>query len=110
MAKAGFGAIDGFARAQPVASAPQATSQTAAPPERKQQPEAPASSGLAMRGFSAQSRQTVEPSTTKDFYRAAPTSAAPTDSAAAVAPAVAKSEPKPEPAKPAGKDVYKPWG
>lgn len=105
MGKAGFGAIDGFARAQPVASAPQATPQTAAPPERKQQPEAPASSSLVMRGFSAQSRQTVEPSTTKDFYRAAPASAAPTASVPEVAPATAKSEPT----KPAGRDVYKPW-
>ncbi|RYZ14251.1 MAG: hypothetical protein EON61_04300 [Alphaproteobacteria bacterium] len=110
MAKAGFGAIDGFARAQPAGSAPQAVPQTAAPPERKPQPEAPASSGLIMRRFSAQSRQTVEPSTTKDFYRAAPTNAAPTAAAPEVAPAVAKSEPKPEPAKPAGRDVYKPWG
>ena len=106
MAKAGFGAIDGFARAQPAASAPQARPQT----ERKPQPETPASSGLVMRGFSAQSRQTVESSTTKDFYREAPASATPAASAPEVATAATKNEPKPEPAKPVGTDVYKPWG
>lgn len=115
--KAGFGSITGFARAQPAAPqpAPQPapTPPPAPPPERKPQPVAQASSALLMRGFSVQSRQTVEPSTAKDFYRPPP---APAVQAAKPAPAPApvaapaKPEPKPEPAKTTGKDVYKPWG
>ncbi len=80
VAKAGFGAIDGFARPQP--SAPK--------------PDAPTSSGLSMTGFSAQSRQAVESASSKDFYRPPMANAAP------------QAQP-PQPAKHGGTNVYKPW-
>lgn len=106
VAKAGFGAIDGFARAQPAPAKPAApTPQPSPQPERKVEP---ASSGLLMRGFSAQSKQTVEPATIKDFYRAPGAPPAPT--AQPPQPSPIKPEPKPEPVKSTGKDVYKPWG
>lgn len=102
VAKAEFGAIEGFSRAQPVAAAPPAAAAAAKPA-----PEAPASSGLTMRGFSVQARQTVEPSTTKDFYRTPPANAAPSAQAPEAPIAPAQSEPKPAPT---GVNVYKPWG
>lgn len=114
-AKPGFGAIDGFSRAQPTAPAPQPAPESE---QRKPQPTPVAASGLLMRGFSVQSRQTVEPSTSNDFYKSPMSQAAPATkpaqpvpaSAPAAAPIATKLEPKPEPAKPSGKDVYKPWG
>ncbi|HOY79239.1 MAG TPA: hypothetical protein PLN33_15590 [Hyphomonadaceae bacterium] len=105
VAKAGFGAIDSFARAQPSTPTPTPPTPQPAP---KPQPAVQAASGLLMRGFSVQSRQTVEPSTAKDFYRPAMGAipAAPPPQQAAPA----KPELKPEPVKATGKDVYKPWG
>lgn len=105
MTKAGFGAIDGFARVQPPTPAPTPATPQPAP---RPQPAVQAASGLLMRGFSVQSRQTVEPSTAKDFYRPAmgATPAVPPPQQ----PAPAKLELKPEPAKATGKDIYKPWG
>lgn len=105
MAKAEFGAIDGFARAHP--PAPMQAPATPQPAPTQPQPAMQASSGLLMRGFSVQSRQTVEPSTAKDFYRPA-TGAA--QAPPPQQPAPAKPDLKPEPAKATGKDVYKPWG
>ncbi len=109
VAKAGFGAIDGFARSQPAAPTPQ----PAPPPIPKPQPAPAATSGLLMRGFSVQSRQTVEPSTAKDFYRAPPASQTQPPQAPqkpAPTPTAPKPEPKPEPVNATGKNVYKPWG
>jgi len=108
VAKAGFGAIDGFGRAQ--SEAPKPALEVAPKLESKSQPVAPASSGLMMRGFSVQSRQTVEPSTAKDFYRSPTAGDMPATEPLQTPSISIKSEQKPEPAKPVGKDVYKPWG
>ncbi len=86
--KAGFGAIDGFTRT-PLAPPP--------PPE----PSKVTSTGLLMRGFSARTSQTVEPSIARDYMRSASPEPQP------------KPAPGPEkqlePAAANGADIYKPW-
>ena len=95
--KPGFGSIDSFTRARAdTAPAPQAKI------EREAEASKITSTGLLVSGISARSRQTVEPSTTRDFYRPIE----PKPPAPAPQPAVEK---KREPAVATGADIYKPW-
>lgn len=99
-AKPGFGAIDSFTRARTdTAPAPQ--------PKAEPKPEAAkiTSTGLLMSGISARSKQTVEPSTTRDFYRSVEAQPAAPATPSPPPPA----EKKREPAIATGADIYKPW-
>ena len=91
--KPGFGSISGFARAKP-------ETPPAPAPAPKADPAKITSSGLLISGISARSRQTVESSSSKDFYR--PLAPQP-------APAAPPPEKKPAPAAATGADIYKPW-
>ena len=101
--KPGFGSISGFSRAKP--ETPPAPVPAPAPKaEAKPDPAKITSGGLLISGISARSRQIVEPSTSKDFYR--PPAAQPAPAAPTPAP---PPEKKPEPVAASGADIYKPW-
>lgn len=101
-AKPGFGSISGFSRTQPEAPA------TPAPEvEARIEPAKITSAGLLVSGISARSRQTVEASSSKDFYR--PIAPQPAPAQAQAAQAITAPEKKIEPAIRAGADIYKPW-
>ena len=96
-AKRGFGSIDSFTRAR--------ADTTPAPPakiEPKVEASKITSTGLLVSGISARSKQTVEPSTTRDFYRPIePKPPAPVPQPVA--------DKKREPAIATGANIYKPW-
>ncbi len=101
-AKPGFGSISGFSRTQTEAPA------TPAPEvEARIEPAKITSAGLLVSGISARSRQTVEASSSQDFYR--PIAPQPAPAQAQAAQAITAPEKKIEPAIRAGADIYKPW-
>ena len=99
--KPGFGSISGFSRAKPETPPAPAPAPKA---EAKPDPAKITSGGLLISGISARSRQIVEPSTSKDFYRPPAPQAAPAAPTPAPPP-----EKKQEPVAASGADIYKPW-